>query len=299
MSEEGGSQSAGRFQPDVHAILTASPFLYCALDRDGFFRGMNAAAEAFFGRSSDELLGRRRLTRFVHPDDRAKAATAITAAAEASDEAMTLRVRWPDGHIRILESRFGWDEESGLVLAWARDTTEDRAVREELQARIELLQDLLSERTQDLAHLETFGGRDPLFRRIPLGILHLDSDLRIRAANPEACRILNSPDEEALSGRTLGRDLFAFEREFLRLRSSLRKGERLQGFMGHVRGSDRMWIQVRFDAHPVEDAAGSISWELYLQPREGQPGFRMRERSRTTPRPRWTSHPGALEMRDQ
>lgn len=299
MTEEAGSKSTDRFQPGVHAILTASPFLYCALDRDGFFRGMNAAAEAFFGLSSDELVGRRRLTRFLDPGDRSKATTAITAATETSAEAMTLRVRWPSGRIRILECRFGWDEESELVLAWARDMTEDRAVREELQARIELLQDLLSERTRDLAQLETFGGRDPLFRRIPLGILRLDDELRIGAANPEACRILNAPDEETLTGRTLERDLFAFEREFRRLRSSLRKGEGLRGFVGHIRGSDRTWVQMRVDANPVEDATESTCWELYLQPREDQPGFRALERHRTTPRPRWTSHPGSLEMLDR
>lgn len=297
MTERGGSppRSTDGSEPGVHPILTASPFLYFALDREGFFRGMNPAAEAFFGHASEELLGRRRVTSFLHADDRQKAATAITAATETSDEAIMLRVRWPNGHIRIIECQFRWDGESGRVLAWARDTTESHAVREELQARIELLQDLLSERTRDLAYLETFGGPDPLFRRIPLGILRVDEDLRILAANPEVCRILGAEDEETLRGRSLGLDLFAFEREFQRLRASLQEGERLRGFLGHLRRSGELWIQARFDANPVSSTVDPAAYELYLRPVGSRSGARERPGARTSPRPRWASNPGSLE----
>lgn len=292
---ESYSESYSPPDPDVHSILTSSPFLFFTVDREGTFLGMNAAAEAFFGHGSEELLHRRRFTRFVHPSDRSKASGAIGTAQEAGGDGTTLRVRWPNGHLRVLNCRFCWDPASGQVLVWARDTTEGRAVREELQARIDLLQDLLSKRTRALADLQTYGESDPLFQRIPVGILRLDESLRIHAANPAACRILGLPEEGPSGSARLGQDLFAFERDFLRLRTRLREGERVRGFLAHLKRADEWWIQVRVDANVVSDGLDDASHELYLFPLEL--GARETRRVRTTPRPRWTSNPGSLEMR--
>lgn len=292
--DEAARESRPESIPDVHSILTASPFLFFRMDREGTFLGMNASAEAFFGHGSDELLHRSRFIDFVHPEDRGKAGDAIGSAVEASGEGTTLRVRWPNGHLRVLNCRFSWEATASQVLVWARDTTEHRAVREELQARIELLQDLLSQRTRALADLQTYGESDPLFQRIPVGVVRLDESLRIHAANPEACRILGLPEQIRPGSARLGQDSFAFERDYLHLRSRLGEGRPIRGFVAHLKRADEWWIQVRLDANLVSDEFDPASHELYLYSLDLQP--RETPRVRTTPRPRWTSNPGSLEM---
>lgn len=140
--------------PDFEAIYSSCPYLSCLLDREGALRGVNASAEAFFGYSFEELVGRR-LTSLVYPPDRNRAMSAIARAGEASTEIVLLRVEWGSGIQRHLKWTFTRIPDSDLVVAWAADVTETRAVQEELRARIDRLQEVLAERTRELADART------------------------------------------------------------------------------------------------------------------------------------------------
>lgn len=140
--------------PGLEILLTASPFLFCILDPDGKLRKINAAAEAVFGDSQEEMEGSG-LGTVLHPDDRANASRAIQAADDATDGPITLRAGPSAGPIRTLDLWFSRDPSSDLVVVWGSDVTEARAVRDELRMRIELLEDLVAQRTRLLAEFQT------------------------------------------------------------------------------------------------------------------------------------------------
>lgn len=135
-------------------VLSASPFLYCELDRDGAIRRINPVAEAFFGYGSRTLLGQP-IFAFVHPEDRGAAGDAVRSAGEASAGPVRLRCERAGGAYRRTSWEFTLDARSGRVLAWGRDLHEATAVRREMEARIDLLGRLLSTRTEQLARAMT------------------------------------------------------------------------------------------------------------------------------------------------
>ena len=140
--------------PGLEILLTASPFLFCILDPDGKLRRMNAAAEAVFGSSQEEVEGLG-LGTVLHPDDRARASQAIATVHDAAEGPVTLRAGPSAGPLRMLDLWFSRDPSSDLVLVWGSDVTESRAIRDELRMRIELLEDLVAQRTRLLAEFQT------------------------------------------------------------------------------------------------------------------------------------------------
>lgn len=105
------------------AIYSSWPFLFCILDNDGVIRRVNAAAEAFFGYSFEELLGHR-LMILVHPADRSRAMIAIAQAGEATTGLVVLRVEWGRGVERCVKWAFTRMPNSDLVVGWGVDVTE-------------------------------------------------------------------------------------------------------------------------------------------------------------------------------
>lgn len=138
----------------LEAILTASPYVFCAVDPDGTIQRINAAAEATLGYGEEEIRGHSLLS-LVHPEDRPKASRAAADAGEATEGPVMLRLESASGHRRTIGFWFHRDAGSGLVLTWGDDVTESRAVREELRVRIEILERILAERTRALAEVET------------------------------------------------------------------------------------------------------------------------------------------------
>lgn len=140
--------------PHIEAVYACCPYLFCVLDGEGAIRGVNAAAEAFFGYSLEELVGHE-LTSLVHPADQYRARNAIVGAREASTGVVMLRFEWGRDIERQLKWTFIRMSDSDPVIAWATDVTESRAVEEELRARIERLQELLAQRTRELVEAKT------------------------------------------------------------------------------------------------------------------------------------------------
>lgn len=158
----------------LETVLTASPFLYCELDRDGTIRRINPVAEAFFGYGSRTLLDQPIFT-FLHPEDRGAARDAVRSSGEASAGPVRLRCERAGGTYRRTRWEFTLDTCSGRVLAWGRDVHEDTAVRREMEARIDLLQRRLSTRTEQLARALTV--LEDERRERPSGPVTADGDI--------------------------------------------------------------------------------------------------------------------------
>ncbi|HKC23824.1 MAG TPA: CHASE3 domain-containing protein [Thermoanaerobaculia bacterium] len=122
-----------RAQREVDRFFALSLDPLCIAD-GGFFVRLNPAWERVLGYSEGELLGRPYLD-FVHPDDLEETRARAKVVAEGEEIVdFVNRYRAKDGAWHFLEWNAAPDRESGLVYAAARDVTEERRTRGELES---------------------------------------------------------------------------------------------------------------------------------------------------------------------
>jgi PAS domain S-box-containing protein len=121
-----------RAQHDVDRFFALSLDLLCIADGGSFVR-LNPAWERVLGYSRAELLGRPYLD-FVHPEDLEETRAKTSRLAKGGEVVdFVNRYRAKDGTWRFFAWNAAPDRESGLVYAAARDVTEERRTRAELE----------------------------------------------------------------------------------------------------------------------------------------------------------------------
>jgi PAS domain S-box-containing protein len=108
-------------------MLTHSPSLICAVDADGRYVRMSAAAHDVFGLPAEALVGQPYLD-FVHPDDRTRTREAeAQIKGQGKIEAFENRQRRRDGSYARVAWSGVWNADEQLILAVGRDVTHERA----------------------------------------------------------------------------------------------------------------------------------------------------------------------------
>jgi two-component system sensor histidine kinase/response regulator len=134
---------------ELDQFFNVSPDLLCIAGTDGYFLRLNPVWEHIFGFTLEELKSRR-FTEFVHPDDSDSTREALAAlASQKSIAHFTNRYRCKDGTYRWLE--WSATPAGSLIYAAARDVTERRRVDEELKKHRDHLEEMVRERTTQLA----------------------------------------------------------------------------------------------------------------------------------------------------
>lgn len=114
-------------------IMKSSADLICALDKDGFFLQVSAAAEIILGYKPEEMIGKL-FSDFVYPEDfeitQNAAATVITGINLNNFEN---RYIGKDGRVVPLTWNARWDANDEIRYAVGRDATEKKKVEEQLK----------------------------------------------------------------------------------------------------------------------------------------------------------------------
>ncbi len=117
---------------DMRRLMEHSLDVICSIDAEGRFAWVSTAAEAVWGYTPEELVGKRYMD-FVHPDDHEKtmaAAAAIMSGAPVhSFENCYIR---KDGMLVPILWSATWSEEEGLMMCVAHDRTEAKQKEREL-----------------------------------------------------------------------------------------------------------------------------------------------------------------------
>jgi PAS domain S-box-containing protein len=124
------------------------------LDKDSVLIYYSPSAKRVLGYENDEVLGLNVLA-FIHPDDVAGVADALTSVVQdpGSEATVEHRFRHKDGSWRYLESTgkgiFEGSELSGIIVN-SRDITGRKLMEEDLKKHHEHLEELVAERTREL-----------------------------------------------------------------------------------------------------------------------------------------------------
>jgi cyclic di-GMP phosphodiesterase len=126
--------------------------LICTASFDGYFVQLNPAWTRVLGFEVEELL-RRPFVEFVHPDDLAATLAEVDRQARSGQLVFNFQNRYlcADGSYRWLEWTSRPDYEAGLMYAVARDVTERKQAEEIVARQRELLEEMVAERTAELA----------------------------------------------------------------------------------------------------------------------------------------------------
>jgi len=160
---------------------------------DGAWLYMSPAAERIFGCSHAKVLGKR-IVDFVHPDDRAKIAEAMTQVRTPSDEtvATEFRIVHPDGSIHWIagtSSNLIGDSAIGGIVSNVRDITEGKSAAEALRRS-----------EARFAKLSESG---------IVGIITADFDGRFLDVNDAYLKMIGYTREELISGSVHWNDVIA------------------------------------------------------------------------------------------
>jgi PAS domain S-box-containing protein len=126
--------------------------LICTASFDGHFVQVNPAWTRVLGFEPDELT-RRPFVEFVHPDDLEATLAEVDKQEKRGQLVFNFQNRYlcADGSYRWLEWTSRPDYEAGLMYAVARDVTERKQTEELLAGQQELLEEMVAERTAELA----------------------------------------------------------------------------------------------------------------------------------------------------
>jgi PAS domain S-box-containing protein len=134
---------------ELDRFFNVSLDLMCIASTDGYFLQLNPVWQRIFGYSVEELRSRP-FFEFIHPDDLDSTRKVVaTLATQKNIAFFSNRHRCQDGTYRWLE----WSAAPAgrLIYAAARDITERRRTEEELQAHRYHLEEMIRERTAELA----------------------------------------------------------------------------------------------------------------------------------------------------
>jgi PAS domain S-box-containing protein len=126
--------------------------LICTASFDGYFVQVNPAWTRVLGFEPEELT-RRPFVEFVHPDDLEATLAEVEKQAKSGALVFNFQNRYlcADGSYRWLEWTSRPDYEAGLMYAVARDVTERKEAEEIVMRQRELLEEMVAERTAELA----------------------------------------------------------------------------------------------------------------------------------------------------
>ncbi|HET6817919.1 MAG TPA: PAS domain S-box protein [Mycobacteriales bacterium] len=162
----------------VAALVAATAEIAAGLDSLGRIDVVSDALAATYGYRSGELVGRR-FTVLVHPDEAARVAAAIHAAAEGEPQQLLHRLRDTSGSYRWVESMVQWFRSTGApVLLLARD----------VQGRVSHEQTLLRQ----------VAAADDVFNELREGVVVIDTDGLVLAVNEAAATFLGVARRELL-----------------------------------------------------------------------------------------------------
>jgi PAS domain S-box-containing protein len=187
--------------------------MLCVAGYDGYFKRLNPAWSRTLGRSEAELLGRPYLD-FVHPDDRqATVAEAEKLVGGSTTVHFKNRYLARDGSYRWLAWAAIPSATTQSIYATARDVTQEV----ELQARLQATR---------LAADAQFGLLTALIDALGVGVVLIDSDLKVAHWNREATRLTGIPSERALGvpARQIGQELAGLVEDYSGLQSHFQSG---------------------------------------------------------------------------
>lgn len=259
-----------------HALLRAVPDRILTLRRDGTFVDFRQAAPL-----ADSFPGRDNIAHAVPPDAAAELLAAVDRAlAGGRVETVDYEAGEEDGR-RVLEARVApIDAEEAVAVI--RDITERRRQREMLNRANAELEQRVSERTMELAHvnavlLEQIASRERFeselresHRRLqviidasPSAIIELDRELRIVTWSGAAERIFGWTAGEAIGKRHLTAapdDLPELQLMF----NALLRGGSVTGMEVPRRTKDGRTIVVNVSAAPLRESGGRIRGILFI-----------------------------------
>ncbi|MGI9087827.1 MAG: PAS domain S-box protein [Chthoniobacterales bacterium] len=135
-SEDGLRESKRQLEGAIKAnqlIMDNSQDVICTLDAEGRFVSVNAACEALWGYTAEELAGRRQIE-FVHPDDRSLTDATTTKVFQTGKLAdfVNRHVRRDETVVDVLWS-ISWLESEQLMFCVAHDVTARARIEKELR----------------------------------------------------------------------------------------------------------------------------------------------------------------------
>lgn len=137
---DGSPQEAPRSDNELERLFDLVPDMMCIASTDGYFRKINRAWQATLGYTEQELLATSFID-FVHPDDREATLRGVERQQVGQTTIQFInRYRCKDGGYKWLEWVATPCVDGKWLYASARDITEDRRVRTELQESRKQLQ---------------------------------------------------------------------------------------------------------------------------------------------------------------
>ena len=265
-------KQAERFLRDseerLRTLVQTMPDLVWLKDTNGVYLACNRRFEQFFGAAEAQIVGRtdydfvdRELADFFRARDRA----AIEAGGPmVNEEEVSFS---SDGHREMLQTiKTPMFDESGAVigvLGVARDITQIRANEQELERHRTHLEELVKQRTEDLAAAHEKLKRDAehiadLYDRAPIGYHSLDPEGTIIAVNETELKMLGYAREEFV-GRKIAEFLTPESRALFASRfEEFRRTGRIRNLEYEVTCRDGRILPVLISADIVRDKDGAF-----------------------------------------
>ena len=259
-----------------HALLRAVPDRILTMRRDGTFVDFRQAAPL-----ADSFPGKNNIADAVPPDAAAALLSAVGRAFAAGHVETVEYDLEADAERRAFEARVA-PIDGEEVVAVIREVTEGRRQREMLDRAYAEMEQRVSERTMELAHvntvlLEEIAARERFetelresHRRLqliidasPSAIIELDSELRVVTWNPAAERIFGWTAAEALGQRHLTRPSGDLP-ELTVLFNALLRGGSVAGMEVPRQTKDGRVIVVNVSAAPIRDGDRRVRGIIFI-----------------------------------